>query len=613
MMNYLTTLPNEVVIKHETLKIKKEKKEKKENKYMDSELVLKKEKNYNKMDRTIPILSECKLKNVDVTPPTYGKFCKALETLPPYNFTGNFLVTPSNAGTSESFVETPIKCKVQEGNFEISIKSEVLKGFVQTPATCEILEKTMEKTVECETLTDGVVTLTGYETLENFVETPAICEILENTSEKPLECEASTDGDVTRPGCGIVENFVETVTKSELLQETSIQSVPCETLTDDITSSGKCGVMTHAIDISTNKIILKNIVLRTIILRKAIQAWKELRSYYAPVQIPSPFTHPPKYRNLDCIGVLGYGGFGSVTLEKDITTGNTFALKMISKGSILQSRAQKEETVVREKEVLLMLDHPFIIKLYTTYQTKNYVSFLLEKALGGELAQVIHTNKWNSKCAKYYSACVILAFRHMHERNIIYRDLKPENLLLDDHGFLKVTDLGFAKYELGKAMTAVGTIEYCAPEMVDGKGHNRALDWYTVGILIFEFMTGDTPFYGNDDFTMFQKIRKGIEAVTFPRSLSKNCKSLIIGLCQLKPEERIPMKKNGIQILQNMPWFETIHWKDVEALKVKPPLEVFVKSAEDCTNYAPQEKDKPEYMEHDGVQERWNKFAPMER
>jgi len=205
-------------------------------------------------------------------------------------------------------------------------------------------------------------------------------------------------------------------------------------------------------------------------------------------------------RALDRIGILGKGAFGLVTLERDPATAQTFALKTVSKKHIIRNELQK--AINLERQVLTMVDSPFIIKLHATYRDANYLYFLFEPLLGGELHARMCREPARFRDPKTYRfvlGCVASALEHLHERNIVYRDLKPENLLLDANGYVKMCDLGFAKFVLGKTMTLCGTPEYMAPEVIMHGGYDRMVDWWALGVLAFECVCGCTPFIDEED------------------------------------------------------------------------------------------------------------------
>lgn len=318
---------------------------------------------------------------------------------------------------------------------------------------------------------------------------------------------------------------------------------------------------------------------------------------------------PPKRDQLQKIGLLGVGGFGSVTLEKDKQTGKTYALKSISKGFIVKMDMQ--ESVMNEKSILLMTDSQFIIKLYATYNTGQYLLFLMEAALGGELFSVYHRKNLHGSepHAKFYSACVIKAFEHLHERRIIYRDLKPENLLLDDKGYCKLTDMGLAKFVIGKTYTTCGTPDYFAPEVIASTGHSRGVDWWTLGVLIFEFLTGHPPFETSDPLLTYKKIIQGIERVRFSKShFNEASEELILSLCKKEASERLPMRKDGVNLLMKASWFKSFSWESLVDGTYDPPLKPKMKSVQDTSNFYAHEEDQPPHVPYIGGKgQTWDK------
>jgi len=323
---------------------------------------------------------------------------------------------------------------------------------------------------------------------------------------------------------------------------------------------------------------------------------------------------PPKRSKLKNIGLLGVGGFGSVSLQKDKETGKTYAMKAISKGFIVKMDMQ--DSVANEKDILMMTDSPFIIKLYATYNSQSYLLFLLECALGGELFSLYHRKNLHGKeyHARYYAACVIQGFQHLHERRIIYRDLKPENLLLDSYGVCKITDMGLAKFVIAKTFTTCGTPDYFAPEVISATGHNRAVDWWGLGILIFELMAGHPPFETSDPMLTYKKIMQGIGVVCFPHSLfNEACEDMVVQLCMKDPAERIPMRKNGMQLLQNSAWYKDFSFQDLIDNKIEAPIKPKVKSVTDTSNFFVQEEDLRPHIPYISRGETWDSsFATAE-
>jgi len=297
-----------------------------------------------------------------------------------------------------------------------------------------------------------------------------------------------------------------------------------------------------------------------------------------------------KRDELQTLGLLGCGGFGVVTLVKCNTTGNTFALKALSKGHVV-SQGQ-ERSVMNEKGILRMTHSPFLIRLAATFNSDQHLYFLLEPAMGGELFTVYQRMGFHGsmKHGRFYVACVVRGFEHLHQRQIIYRDLKPENLLLDAQGYCKVTDFGLAKFVIGHAYTTCGTPDYFAPEMVLGLGHTNAVDWWTLGVLIYELMMGDTPFTAQDTMHTFRKIQRGIEACSFPGG--SPWVTLVKTLCRQEPSERLPMRK-GPKAVEEHDWYSSFNWESFGARTMIAPYVPKVKSASDMDNFDAHQEDAP--------------------
>jgi cGMP-dependent protein kinase len=202
-------------------------------------------------------------------------------------------------------------------------------------------------------------------------------------------------------------------------------------------------------------------------------------------------------KDLNILALLGAGTFGRVSLVQNKNNKNeVYALKAMYKSEIVMHKQQ--HNVIQEKDIMMLCDNPFILKLYTTYKDKIKLYMLLEFVQGGELFTVIHTPTRDGvpiNSAKFYSAGVLLGLSYMHANDIAYRDMKPENCLVDRDGYPKLVDFGFAKViKNTKSYTLCGTPEYLAPEIVLGRGHDKAVDLWALGILIFEMIAGYSPF-----------------------------------------------------------------------------------------------------------------------
>lgn len=298
------------------------------------------------------------------------------------------------------------------------------------------------------------------------------------------------------------------------------------------------------------------------------------------------------------IGLLGCGGFGVVEMFHEPERKKSYAIKALDKGYIEEN--QMVPDVMTEKEMFRLSDgSPFIIKCYGTYHTSTTANFIMELALGGEVYATYEKKDLYGSVnhARYYTAGCICAFSHLHSRNVIYRDLKPENLMLSEAGHLKLTDMGLAKKVIGSTYTICGTPEYFAPEVIEGEGHNRGVDWWCLGILIYELMSGGPPFEGNSHADTNVKIKQGFEYVKLKQPLAdkKNVEAVNLIKALLRPEssERLPMLKKGEEQLKNHKWYSGFNWKDFESLKMMPPYVPQCGNATDLRNFSVSPEDMP--------------------
>eukprot|EP00434_Breviolum_minutum_P026111 symbB.v1.2.023087.t1/scaffold2089.1/size89944/2 len=311
--------------------------------------------------------------------------------------------------------------------------------------------------------------------------------------------------------------------------------------------------------------------------------------------------------DLQKVGLLGAGGFGAVELWEHKATHETYAMKCISKGFIVKTGMQ--DSVITEKNILFMTNSDFIIRLYETYNSKQSIYFLMEPALGGELYSMYQRKGFygSEKHAKFYTSGVLCAFDHLHERHIIYRDLKPENLLLNEKGHLKVTDMGLAKFVIGKTYTTCGTPDYFAPEVIASTGHTHAVDWWMLGVLIFEFMTGSAPFEAPYPMQIYAKVLKGINAVKFPPQLSPQCVDIIKAICQKEPADRLPMLTGGSKNIKTHAWYKGFNWDKFQDFTLEAPFLPKVKSKKDLANFSVHPDEMPRFIEYVDDGSGWDK------
>ncbi|XP_029785442.1 cAMP-dependent protein kinase catalytic subunit PRKX isoform X1 [Suricata suricatta] len=267
--------------------------------------------------------------------------------------------------------------------------------------------------------------------------------------------------------------------------------------------------------------------------------------------------------------VLCTGTFGRVQLVKDKTAKHFFALKVMSIPDVI--RLKQEQHVHNEKSVLKEVSHPFLVKLFWTCHDERFLYMLMEFVPGGELFTYLRNRgRFSGGTGLFYSAEIVCAIEYLHSKHIVYRDLKPENILLDRDGHIKLTDFGFAKKLVDKTWTLCGTPEYLAPEVIQSKGHGRAVDWWALGILIFEMHSGFPPFFDDNPFGIYQKILAG--KIDFPRHLDFSVKDLIKKLLVVDRTRRLGNMKNGAEDVKRHRWFRTVDWEAVPQRKLKPPI-----------------------------------------
>ncbi|XP_008197147.1 cGMP-dependent protein kinase, isozyme 2 forms cD4/T1/T3A/T3B isoform X4 [Tribolium castaneum] len=291
--------------------------------------------------------------------------------------------------------------------------------------------------------------------------------------------------------------------------------------------------------------------------------------------------------DLKKLTTLGVGGFGRVELVQIQGDSNrSFALKQMKKAQIVETRQQQH--IMSEKEIMGEANCDFIVKLFKTFKDRKYLYMLMESCLGGELWTVLRDKgHFDDATTRFYTACVVEAFDYLHSRNIIYRDLKPENLLLDNQGYVKLVDFGFAKklHSGRKTWTFCGTPEYVAPEVILNKGHDISADYWSLGVLMFELLTGTPPFTGADPMKTYNIILKGIDAIDFPRNITRNAMALIKKLCRDNPAERLGYQKGGISEIQKHKWFDGFNWEGLVNRTLTPPILPQVKHVTDTSNF----------------------------
>jgi len=288
--------------------------------------------------------------------------------------------------------------------------------------------------------------------------------------------------------------------------------------------------------------------------------------------------------DFELLTVIGKGSFGKVMQVRKKDDGKIYAMKVLRKDTII-ARKQVNHTK-SEKNILMKIQHAFIVNLNYAFQTKDKLYMILDYINGGELFYHLKKEgRFAENRVKLYAAEIASALDHLHNLDIVYRDLKPENILLDSEGHICITDFGLSKQiETSEGThTFCGTPEYLAPEVLKGQGHGTAVDWWSLGTLLFEMLTGLPPFYAQNVNVMYTKILSG--ELRFPSYISDNAKSLLEGLLTRDPEKRLGA--NGGKEVKEHVWFSDIDWDKLVRKEIDPPFKPKVKSADDTSQIDP--------------------------
>jgi len=319
---------------------------------------------------------------------------------------------------------------------------------------------------------------------------------------------------------------------------------------------------------------------------------------------------------LKTLGTLGRGSFGEVQMVQTVD-GEVLALKILSKEKMVRYKQQKQ--VFYEKQTLGLMNHPFTISLKATFSDQDSLYILTDVVMGGELRHLLYDDpdkdKWgggklcsddrgmSEAHARFYTANIVLALGYLHdELGMVYRDLKPENLLVDTEGYLKVVDFGLSKSlpylrngeQADRCYTSCGTPDYISPEVILTQGHSFATDWWSLGIVVYEILQGDLPFYDDNNILRERKIKKAnvvwyderFEAteVETNEGLSR-AKDLVGKLLHLTPELRLGSTQGGTKTLQDHPWFEGLGWAALLSKTIEAPYRPTVSSVTDGSNF----------------------------
>jgi len=271
--------------------------------------------------------------------------------------------------------------------------------------------------------------------------------------------------------------------------------------------------------------------------------------------------------SFEMLTIIGQGSFGKVVQVRQKTTGDVYAMKILNKKNIVD-RGEVEHTKT-ERNILMRINHPFLMKLHYSFQTPDKLYLVMDFINGGELFYHLQSERrFSPERSRFYAAEIVLGLEHLHKNGIIYRDLKPENLLLDASGHIKMTDFGLSKEGLtndDRTNTFCGTPEYLAPEVLDGKDYNKAVDWWSLGTLIYEMLTGLPPFYDEDVQKMYNL--KMTAELTIPDYVDDKAKDIMRKFLDRNPSTRL----QDADAIKAHPYFKGMDWDKIYRREVPPP------------------------------------------
>ncbi|KAI9612166.1 hypothetical protein H4Q26_008259 [Puccinia striiformis f. sp. tritici PST-130] len=335
-----------------------------------------------------------------------------------------------------------------------------------------------------------------------------------------------------------------------------------------------------------NDLLISTVTFSPNIQAKGVtDAWYPASSgdgkFHVQVMYKASANDPLTIDSFELLKVIGKGSFGKVMQVRKKDTGRIYALKTIRKAHIV-SRSEVTHTLA-ERTVLAQITNPFIVPLKFCFQNPDKLYLVLSFINGGELFHHLQREgRFSEERSRLYTAELLSALECLHSMDVIYRDLKPENILLDYTGHIALCDFGLCKLNMGEAErtnTFCGTPEYLAPEVIKGEGYGKTIDWWTLGILLYEMLSGLPPYYHH---TMYRKILK--DPLTFPAEIKPDARALLTGLLDREPNTRLGAK--GAEDIKRHAFFaKSIDWDRLNSKGYRPPFKPSVESAADASNF----------------------------
>ncbi|CAF1216991.1 unnamed protein product [Adineta steineri] len=287
-------------------------------------------------------------------------------------------------------------------------------------------------------------------------------------------------------------------------------------------------------------------------------------------KIENPIKQNAQLDDFELLRTIGTGSFGRVLLVTHRHNADEkVALKILDKQVVVKMK-QIDHTLA-EKKILQALTCPFIVKLLYTFKDNSYLYLGLEYAPGGEMFTHLRAfGRYTEDMTRFYAAQIVLAFEYLHHLGVIYRDLKPENLLFSSDGYLKMTDFGFAKRVKDRTWTLCGTPEYLAPEIILSRGYNKGVDYWALGVLMYEMSAGYPPFFADQPIQIYEKIVSG--RVRFPNHFTVDLKDLLKNLLQVDLTRRYGNLKPGVRDIKEHRWFKDMDFISIYEKTITAPF-----------------------------------------
>lgn len=322
---------------------------------------------------------------------------------------------------------------------------------------------------------------------------------------------------------------------------------------------------------------------------EASEASDSSRSPISAAQPDSWMNRLPTLEDMEVLNTLGTGTFGRVLLVRrkganPDCQSSYYAIKVLNKSQIV--RLKQVEHINSEREILSMVSHPFIVNLFCTYQDSLNCYMLMEFVVGGEIFSHLRRARYfTPDVARFYIASLILAIAELHSKRIIYRDLKPENLLIDSQGYIKITDFGFSKQliDTDRTWTLCGTPEYLSPEVIQSRSQSFASDFWCLGILMYEMLVGHPPFFDSTPFGTYEKIIAA--KIHFPAHVDAGARDLISSLLTVDVSKRLGNLRGGANDVMQHPWFHGVDWQSLLHRQLPAPFVPHQSHPSDSSNF----------------------------